>query len=133
MSKVFCGQCDNLRQRKFCSVKEGISVSRKKAIECDLYAPKVAFVPAPPTYIPAFDKKTRRIISKLIKSGVLGDGDKVDVKMTGEGAGQVLQQKTVEVPRTSATAGVLGVYDGQAAPAVNTSFDPYQENEPTQG
>ena len=90
--KVRCTDCTKL-SGKSCSVKQ-VKVSLKKRRLCDLYEFKGEYAnrtPVDAMYVPHVDKKTRKLMKKLMDLGV------------------VPVQDGVPMPSSTATAGVLGV------------------------
>lgn len=108
LPQVKCKDCDYMIRRSHCIIKD-IAIDRNKSIQCEVFAPKVKNRPTPePVYVPAIPKKTRKLIQKLVKAGIVpvaADGT-ADVKMDAQG--NLYRKATIEVPQTTATAGILG-------------------------
>ena len=106
-TKVRCVDCTHL-SGNMCD-KKSISVSPKKRRACGMYEFKGEYenrTPAPSIYMPHVDKATRKMIRRLIELGIVPVRE--DGSLAFHPDGSVLTPQTVEMPRSTATAGVLG-------------------------
>lgn len=72
-NKVRCIDCTQL-SGKSCTAKKGTTVAIKKRRTCNQYNFKGEFsnsTPLPATYVPHVDKKTKQLMKKLMKMGVI--------------------------------------------------------------
>lgn len=114
ISKIRCIDCEYIIRRQFCGAQDGIKVKRKKLHNCEMFEKRLDKSPTPDRYVPANAKeqsrKARRFIRKLIEAGAQVNADGTvtfeDLKIEKDGA--VFQRTKVEVPKTTATAGILG-------------------------
>ncbi len=99
--KVRCIDCDHLSGKQ-CARKK-TSVVPKKRRTCTLYDFKGEYInrtPAEAMRVPYMDKSTRRLLRKMVNLGVIPVAESSDA----EGS-----YKRIPMPRSTATAGVLGV------------------------
>lgn len=115
MDKVKCKNCDNIIRRNYCRVKQ-IAVDRNKSLECDLFAIKVKRPPSEPMYVPSVDKKTRRLIQKLVRMGIVPVAEDGTAEVQVDKRGNLYKKVILEVPKSTATAGILGTV-GQDTPS----------------
>lgn len=104
--RVRCVDCTNL-QGTTCVVKKDV-VSPKKRRSCSSYVFSGEYknrTAAEGVYVPPVDKKTRKMIRRLIELGVVPVREDGGVAFHSDGT--PLIKKTVEMPRTTATAGVV--------------------------
>lgn len=116
--KVRCVDC-SLLSGKHCSAKK-VKVSPKKRRTCDSYQFKGEYEnrnPLESTYVPYVDKKTRRLLRRLMKMGITPNVD------SPEDSGLILPPspgQLVSPYRTTATSEVLTMGDlerkNEAAP-----------------
>ena len=109
-SRVRCIDCSRL-DGNTCLSGRGTVAPRKKRM-CGQYQFKGEYVnrtPLEALYVPPVDKKTEKMIKKLIRLGIMpttGDGR---VAMGPDGT--PVQQKQIRVPGTTATAKLLRMQD----------------------
>ncbi len=99
--KVRCIDCAHLSGKQ-CARKK-TSVVPKKRRTCTLYAFKGEYInrtPAEAMRVPYMDKSARRLLRKMVNLGVIPVAESPDA----EGS-----YKRIPMPRSTATAGVLGV------------------------
>jgi hypothetical protein len=104
--RVRCVDCVKLDGTR-CSAKD-TSVAPKKRRVCSTYVFKGEYenrTPAEGIYMPPMDKKTRKMIEKLIRMGVVPVADDGTVETRGGFA----RTKTLPMPASTATASLLGV------------------------
>jgi len=104
-SRVRCVDCTKLSGTQ-CSAK-GTKVSPKKRRVCPSYEFKGEYtnrVPADAVYMPHMDSKTRKMIKRLLKMGVIPVADDGSVDMRDGFA----RTKTLPMPATTATASLVG-------------------------
>lgn len=105
-TRVRCVDCVKL-DGTHCTAKDA-SVSPKKHRVCSAYVFKGEYenrTPAKGVYLPPMDKKTQRMIKKLLKMGVVPVADDGSVDMKGGYA----RTKNLPMPATTATAALLGI------------------------
>ena len=105
--RVRCVDCTKLSANQ-CIVK-GAKVSPKKRRTCSIYEFKGEFEnrePLPAIYFPPVDKKTEKMIKKLLKMGVVPVADGGDVSIDKDG--RIVQEQKFEMPKSTATASVVG-------------------------
>lgn len=105
--KVRCTDCLHLSGNK--CTRKGVSVSPKKRRTCSLYEFKGEYEnreSLPSSYVPHMDKKTRRMVRKLLKMGVVPVDEGGDVMVDEHG--QVLQKQPFTVPHSTATSTAVG-------------------------
>lgn len=114
-SKIRCLDCEHLVQRRFCPLKGGIKVSRKKLHDCELFEPRPNKDPRPDRRVSATAKqdakRARRMLRKLAEKGQISmneDGTVrfEDLKIGDDG--RMYQRQTIDVPKTTASPGILG-------------------------
>jgi hypothetical protein len=106
-SKVRCVDCLHL-SGNMCSRKD-ISVSPKKRRSCTTYKFKGEYqnrTPVPSIYVPHVDKATRKMIRRLMELGIVPVRE--DGSLAFHPDGSTLVPQTVEMPRSTATATMLG-------------------------
>lgn len=113
-NKVRCVDCVKL-SGKNCTAKK-TKVAPKKRRLCSSYVFKGEFEnrePLPAVYMPPIDKKTLKMIKKLMAMGITPVADGGDLQVTPEG--KVLQQQSFEMPKSTATASVVGMKSNEDA------------------
>jgi len=106
--KVRCTDCSHLSDNK--CARKGVSVSPKKRRICSLYDFKGEYAnreSLPSSYVPHMDKKTRRMVRKLLNMGVVPVDEGGDVMVDEHG--QVLQKQSFTAPRSTASAAAVGL------------------------
>ena len=124
-NRVRCVDCTHL-QSNTCSVKKEV-VAPKKRRACSVYKFKGSYenrVVPESTYIPPVDKKTKQMIKRLIKLGVMPVREDGSVAFHPDGS--PLVRKKLEMPKTTATVGVLQEV-AQETPQISSEDN---ENEP---
>jgi len=115
-NRVRCIDCARLSETgKRCLVKN-IKVAYKKRRICPSYEFKGEFVnrkPLESVYLPPVDKKTAKMIRKLMRMGVIPVADEASVKIAPDG--QILQRQHFEMPKSTATASVVGMKSNEDA------------------
>lgn len=106
--KVRCVDCTKLESGR-CTAK-GTKVTPKKKRTCNVYEFKGEYenrTPAESTYVPYVNKKTRKMIRRLLEMGVIPVAEDGSVEIKDGFA----RTKTLPMPATTATATMVGTKD----------------------
>ena len=116
-SRVRCIDCSRL-DGNTCLSGRGTVAPRKKRM-CTQYQFKGEYVnrtSIEAVYVPPVDKKTEKMIKKLIRLGIMPQGGAGQVALAQDGT--PIQQKQIQVPGTTATAKLLQL---QQSPSIETT------------
>lgn len=100
--RIRCIDCLHLQGNKCTRRKDTPKVTPKKKRNCGVYEFKGEYANSTPleaTYVPHIDAKTKKLMKKLMKLGV--------VPVTEEEMQEVGMRK-IQVPQSTATAGIIG-------------------------
>lgn len=128
-TRVRCTDCSRL-EGNTCTAKKA-TVAPKKRRVCGQYQFRGEYTnrgPVESVYVPAVDKKTRRMINKLLRLGVVPVAGQSHVEVSPEGV--PMQTKRIQVPGTTATARLLQLSDNPIS--TNAQPDLVSEDEVTQ-
>ncbi len=106
--RVRCIDCTKLSGNQ-CTAKSAKVVPKKRRT-CSTYLFKGVFEnrePLPAVYFPPVDKKTEKMIKKLLKMGIVPVAESGDVAIDKDG--RIIQKQKFEMPKNTATASVVGV------------------------
>jgi hypothetical protein len=117
--RVRCTDCTKLSGNQ-CTVKKTKVAPKKKRL-CHLYEFKGEYenrTPVEASYVPYMDNKTKRLIKRLLKLGIVPVADDGSVETRGGFA----RTKTLQMPATTATAQLVGNKE-QEDPLIYTASD----------
>jgi len=112
--KVRCVDCVKL-SGEICTAKKS-NVAPKKRRICPSYQFRGEFnnrQPLQSIYLPPVDKETMKMLKKLMKMGIMPTADSGNLRVTPDG--QVLHSQKFDMPKSTATASVVGMKSNEDA------------------